>query len=344
MSWFIRILAALLAGAALSAQAPPDCDGRAIRASMRQGEASASERYEKLKPDIAAAKWSAVGEALVSEFKASPILKGERRAALLASLEAMAGDLAKADGEASREAIKALLDPGRPGFVDLNRFKPYLDNTAGTVNYFDTTSPPRTLLVDCTLSEAERVQVFHWTTLGARVLSAFGEKDRARTLKAIDNICGRWDNFIQYSYAQYPWELIVNGLDRRDRSALNPPRHQLILLHPSAGIEIIGGPTAAKRRADVAMVEPIGYLWYRKDYAFYLGASLVLTQPSDRPPGVGAMIHLGRYGKAGYVWRRKDGAGHSQNGVLFSLDLYGWLGDHAGALKEFKGGVAALGR
>lgn len=44
--------------------------------------------------------------------------------------------------------------------------------------------------------------------------------------------------------------------------------------------------------------------------------------PGFQSSGVGLLAHLGRITKAGYVLQRKDEAGRSQNGVVFSVDLW----------------------
>ena len=53
----------------------------------------------------------------------------------------------------------------------------------------------------------------------------------------------------------------------------------------------------------------------------------MLTFANDRDVGRGLLLHFGKSAKLGYVWRDKDAQSHSQNGIVFTMDLYQLLAD-----------------
>lgn len=153
------------------------------------------------------------------------------------------------------------------------------------------------------------------------MLVAYGATGRQRAASALDRLIALWGSFNRRGYSQYPWELAINGLSRPAPDDLSPPAHQFVFLHPSFGVEV-GGQWDELRRLDVLAVEPLGYLRYNASRTSYVGVSSVVTFPSNASVGVGAVVHLGRVAKLGYVVRRADAAGVHRNGVMMSVDAY----------------------
>jgi hypothetical protein len=157
-----------------------------------------------------------------------------------------------------------------------------------------------------------------------RVLVTQGDTVRRAALARLEEAEKHWDNYGHKGQSQFPWELALNSL-AFDRTQLEPPRRQWILLHPSLGLELAGPRIGDLRRLEVLVLEPVGLVRYNSSYSSYLGASAVLTFPDDAKPGIGAMVHLGRLAKLGYVFRGRDGSGVRRNGILINVDLYRML-------------------
>ena len=312
------------------------------KAAMPPGSASAAQvdkQFALLEPDLKAGRWRDIGNAIVIDFDRNARVQEPLRATFRRALVLLRGELAKADGIREAKDFVPFLDRQGSNFVDVNRFNPDDDPLGKWTAFFQQDKGLKPLVVDCSVPVEERMDLYHRVELVRQVLTRFKRGPELLAQASIAATVDRWDNFIRSGYAQYPWELWLNGHGKVDLTNLEPPRRQWVFLHPSAGVEVVGGGSHS-RRADVAMIEPLGHVWYSENRSFYTGASLALTLPSDRPPGAGILLHIGRYGKVGYVFRRKDGTGRNQNGVLFSLDLYGWLGDHSAAFKELRNRVA----
>jgi hypothetical protein len=182
-----------------------------------------------------------------------------------------------------------------------------------------------------------------WTALAAADLATFfGDAARGLLARALARRVERWDRFTKHGYSMLPHELLVNGwLPRAD---LEPPRTQVIVLHPSAGTQVIGrgfGPINAMRRQDVLAVEPIGFLRYEGQFRWYGGASWILAFPTSGGASSGVMLHLGRLGRAAFVWRARDADGVRRNAVLLSLDLYRYLSGVPEKWKDAKDAATA---
>jgi hypothetical protein len=92
------------------------------------------------------------------------------------------------------------------------------------------------------------------------------------------------------------------------------------------------------RRLEVGTLEPLGVVWYRRDWRTYFGASSLISVPSGEDLGYGGMVHLGRTVKAGYVWRST----RDKRGVVLSADLYQLVAKAPELLRDARGRIAAL--
>jgi hypothetical protein len=166
-----------------------------------------------------------------------------------------------------------------------------------------------------------------WLALAATDVAAlYGGAARGALASALARRSARWDNFMRHGYSMTPLELFVNGyMPRRE---LEPPRHQLVLLHASAGGEMFSGrPLAANtlRLEPVLVLEPLGLVRYSGQFTSYAGATWVVAFPDSGGLATGVMLHHSDVGHVSYLWRPHSGAGTSRGALLLSMDLYRYL-------------------
>jgi hypothetical protein len=215
----------------------------------------------------------------------------------------------------------------------------FLTQVRGNFPIFARTDSP-IIVTDAMRTDQQRALC--WTTLTVyRVFILYGARNRAETVQALDALAGRWEKYVDNSYSQLPWELLVNGLIR-GRSGYEPPTGQFILLHPSVGVEANGTVFKELRRVDVAVFEPFGYVRYNGDYTRYLGVSSAVTFASNRNIAVGGYVHLWfPQAKVGYVVR-SDPDHQRRGSALVSMDLYDFLTGVPQQLKSVR--ESALGK
>jgi hypothetical protein len=167
-----------------------------------------------------------------------------------------------------------------------------------------------------------------WFAIAARdLLVMSGGVARGRLLAALEARVARWDGFTRHGYSMLPHELLVNGWLRGLRRDLEPPRAQLVLLHPSAAAQMTSSSLrslSSLRRVDALAVEPVGVLIYDGTRRRYGGASWVIGFPAGDRASSGVMAHYNPLGRAGYVWTRDD-EGRRRGAVVLSMDLYRYL-------------------
>ncbi|HEY0969648.1 MAG TPA: hypothetical protein VGE02_01590 [Gemmatimonadales bacterium] len=189
------------------------------------------------------------------------------------------------------------------------------------------------IVVTAAMESSER-RALCWPAIAMNgLLTMYRAPARDATVEALHALAGRWDSYIEHSYSQLPWELLVNGLGRSPRS-WEPPTAQWVLLHPSVGVEVAGLSRDELVRVDVAVLEVGGYLRYFRDYTRRVGVSGVATFATDRPMAVGAYLHLWYpQARIGYLVRPRV-EGRDRGSVLVSIDLYGLLTDAPAQLKQ----------
>ncbi len=190
---------------------------------------------------------------------------------------------------------------------------------------------------------ADEQRALCWPAIAVdRLLTLYGARRRAETVQRLDALAGRWDAFVANGYSQLPWELALNGRLFAGRG-YEPPRRQLVLAHPSLGVEAGGTVWRELRRVDAAVVEAVGLIFgYNRDYTRYFGVSAVASFAADRNVAVGGMAHLWfPQAKLGYL-RRSDPEPRRRGSVLVSVDLYDLLAATPDRLRAARAG--ALGR
>ena len=274
-------------------------------------------------------RWAGLVDSLRVIYLPSPPGNGKAPGASLAGLSAQqvsaldaeldSLDMELTAGEHDRQALLR-------GRVTSKRFD--LAFNPATLDTYTLFRGRRTtqIRIDADLPENTR-RTLCWAAIAAADLATFfGEGARDLLARALAQRVERWDRFTKQGYSMLPHELLING--RLPRPDLEPPRTQLVVLHPSAGTQVIGkgfGPINAMRRQDVLALEPFGVLRYEREFRWYGGASWVIAFPTSGGASNGIMLHLGSLGRAAYVWRAVDADGARRNGVLLSLDLYRYL-------------------
>ena len=279
------------------------------------------------------------GVAMLSEaFRALPLLAGdsaERRAGFQAQCDAAAAELKAVHSSKDFAELQA-----RAEGVMIARFNRDTDPDSGESIFFKSQGDKR-IRIDASLPDPVKAQYCSTAAALSHVLIRYGATARDRVDKALDASITRWQNFHSYGYSQFPHELYLNGL-HATRLSLDPPQHQVIVLHPSYAMEFSGPSWNQLRRHDVLALEAFGYLGYTEDRRSYFGLSLAALVPSDDNIGVGALIHWGSMFELGYALRTHSGNRWSEGSVVMSVDLYGLLGNSTAAVDTAVSRLKAL--
>ena len=197
-------------------------------------------------------------------------------------------------------------------------------------------TPDEIQLTDSSEQGSRRAVCYHAAVMRS-VLDRYTQPGRAAAAAVVETKRVSWEHYFERGYSQLPWELFLNSRLARNAADLDPPTRQLILLHPSVGLEV---PTRSIRdltRQDAVALELLGWITYRNEYRDYLGVSGVVTFTEGLGTGVGPFVHFGRVAKVGYVFRarRTDASGaRRQDGVLISVDLYKYLADRKAQVEQ----------
>lgn len=165
-----------------------------------------------------------------------------------------------------------------------------------------------------------------WTAMVTqRILISFSEPALERVVVRLNRLATLWDRYRDNAQSQLPWELWLNSRLSLRRGALEPPRQQIILLHPAIAVEVSGGKYPAWTRVDVVPLEILGLLFYNGERTSYWGLSGMAIAARDSRIGLGVLAHLGQAAKVGYVWRSRVNPDDRGNGALFTVDLFKFL-------------------
>ncbi|MBI1380318.1 MAG: hypothetical protein GC161_04440 [Planctomycetaceae bacterium] len=114
-----------------------------------------------------------------------------------------------------------------------------------------------------------------------------------RVTKRLSEINGGWKNYLEHGYSQFPWESYLNS-QLWDFAWSEPPRHQLVLLHPELGMLV---DTRSSRGSSTAtlLVHGIGYIRYGEDRSWFMGLSATGSFATDDAAGMGfgPTLHFG---------------------------------------------------
>lgn len=135
----------------------------------------------------------------------------------------------------------------------------------------------------------------------------------------------------------WPWELWLNG-KRLGKSDWEPLfKTQLIILRPTAGVEINTRNRASGNLDASVGVEPLGFVHYRNnDYSSWWGASLLVTSTTGAGIGLGGLLRWNNY-VLGVTRHESNSAGISSSNFIFiGVELYDFANKRRGDFDEWK--------
>lgn len=333
------VACALLLPCAAPAQGPVarDCDYRVIQRlpwqelDARSRSLHPDSAFVRIGPRMAGNQWVLIVDSIAVEVEGDPTIPAQERGIFLDQLRMLRSEL---------RTVAASGDPAgfrnRGEGVTQVRFR--IAPAPGEAYELFLDGPEVIDLGAVADSNARRALCWRALTL-SRMLSAYGGPGRQIAVAALEASEKRWDNFNEKGYSQYPWELLVNSA-RFSPKSQDPPRQQIIFLHPALSLELIANSLDSLehlRRMDAITLEPIGYLWYNRSRSTYYGISSLISLPGDGLIGAGAMAHIGTYGKVGVIlWRAKDASGVENRSILVSADLYQFLTGVPARLRQAK--------
>lgn len=306
----VMLLVPLVAGAQRDGKSVArDCDSDLVAALAPAAAGSAwagflpDSTIDALAPDMLQRRWGAVLDSLAARLDRMPGLATGARDTVRAELLHLAPRLVAGGDRAAPAAHWNLVGNAYSGTYELFR---------GT---------PQVILLDDSVPADTRRAVC-WTAIAVRrVLTTFNEPALRDVATRLRELSDRWDRFGASSYSQYPWELWINGKVARAGSDLEPPLHQLVVLHPAPAMELTGGRYPDWHAADVAIVELLGILRYDRSRSSFAGASGVAELSRGDRVGYGVVVHAGRVLQVGYV-RRSGGGGARRGGaIIVGADL-----------------------
>jgi hypothetical protein len=188
-----------------------------------------------------------------------------------------------------------------------------------------------------TVEQATEVRVVCWI-----VFSMFNEIKRAIAEglyeKAVAADRG-WTNYLENGYSQYPWEVIVNNTVTKKLfgkySWDNPPREQLVFLHPEFCTLVDASGNGGRRTAEALIVHGLGYVrYFGEERSWFVGLSGSACFSDVEPDvGYGATLHVDTAGlglglphlSVGAMWFNSDEAWDDPV-VSVTADFWGLLG------------------
>ena len=178
---------------------------------------------------------------------------------------------------------------------------------------------------ECKQGYAEAKTLVRYTTVTKRTLDYISAAMRRALANEVHMLNTRWGHYFNDARSQFFWELGLNGMIydtsmKEETGLTSPPNYQVILLHPSVGLEYLDSKPGDRFR-EAIVLEGIGYnrwCWKDGDMKLPLGASLigVYGDRSSAPQfGWGALFHYNNNLSLG-VTRRG-----SHTGAILSLDI-----------------------
>lgn len=271
----------------------------------------------RLQPLIEQRAWTKALDSIVVDFDSfapadlSDTLQTKMKRELLTLQSRLRVIEARVAGEQNRETFTK---------GEIGLFKPVQRGDGSGYVLFD--EEPTEINVDSSVSAAASRHLC-WTALSVlQLMNVYSLPEFRRALAAIKQVHDQWDGYMKNGYSRLPWELALNDRLFIKASAVSPPAKQVILLHPSVAFEVRGPDYRNLTRDEVALVEPLGMLFYNTRRTFYWGGSFVASFPKSAPAGAGFMMHLGKHAAIGHVWRSADSTGRRRNSFIASLDAY----------------------
>jgi hypothetical protein len=178
----------------------------------------------------------------------------------------------------------------------------------------------------CTPSDLRKARIEF-----ATVITGVGDAAGEAIAPGVERVAGRiteleqtFDRYLFEGFPMFPWEAAVNSLVlTKDHIAEGPPRYQIVLAHPAAGMVVSMEGNKSDMGATVS-IEPVGFVRYTKDYRHWMGVSLLAVFPADRNAGYGIAFNYDMF-KLGVTWHDDNTGDYDGAAVFVGLDLYKFL-------------------
>lgn len=165
-----------------------------------------------------------------------------------------------------------------------------------------------------------------------RLMTDFKQPAVRRTVQAIEDAQARWEIYLREGMSQFPWEAAFNSAMIGADNIQYPPTRQWILMHPELGVEISTRSLKEVTAKESLAVELFGHVWYRwRDLdkpergLRWWGLSAAASLRGDLRPGIGFILHYGRFVTLGVSWHDPDEDGRWFNDapfVMMGIDLF----------------------
>ncbi|MEP6495205.1 MAG: hypothetical protein ABJF01_21140 [bacterium] len=272
-------------------------------------------------------------------------------AALREELDKSRSALSPAESQSIERQLGRIIDIGArktPPDFDV-RGRPAKPNANGSFVLF--VGMPDSIMVFDGMPDAEKRAVCFSAIEARDVISDYMLPARAALASALNARVDRWNNFHQEGYSLFVPELLLNSWVNLGRPALEPPRNQIIFLHPSVGVEAPIPFKTGVMGSDAMLLEGLGFIHYNDDRTGFFGLSAGSVFGQNERPGVAIIAHYGQFGHLGYVFRSKSSTDDSRrNTLIFSVDLLkainavpgSWKAESDSANKALQGCVQHL--
>ena len=280
---------------------------------------------ERFARSIAAKDWAtvfaayaAVVDTTLDELGGQPSADFDRvRQAFRIATDSTAVGLARALQRPRSELAAGLAE------LDINQFRP-VTNMNGDLVILQGNRIPLGVPLDSTKLSADQFEAICWSGWSLhRLLANINFETIPGALARIEAQERRWERYRTQGPMQLPHEMMLNRVKRfvmkpRGSSRFNPPRLDLVAVHPFAGVELMRVDDGVAPSGSVAAELAGATLWIN-DWKQHIGASWVLAYDTDGRTGYGALVRLGGYVTAGLV-SRDDADGKSRKSLLLNLD------------------------
>jgi hypothetical protein len=188
---------------------------------------------------------------------------------------------------------------------------------------------PVVIAVEDATPVPERVAVCNTALLARRLADLAGETARGKAVRHALARVQRWDAFRREGYSMNPIELLVNSscFITDCKGSLEPPRTQVVLLHPAAAFAWQGEPWKKAEGGEGIAFEWGGLLRYTQSRSEYFGVSFFTMYGSSGATTNGVMLHVSRLGRLGITQLRDPLTDEKRVGGVISADLLKLIAD-----------------
>jgi len=207
--------------------------------------------------------------------------------------------------------------------LEINQFRP-VTSAANRLVFLQSQQHPMGVVIDTTALAPDERRAICWSAWSLyRLLQNVNFETIPDALVRIESLTRRWERYRANGPMQLPHELVLNRVKRavqpaRGSDRFNPPRLELVALHPFAGLEFTRIDGRMGRTESMA-VEVGGATIWLNDWRQHIGASWVLAYDAEGRLGRGAVARLGGYVTAGLL-RRRDEGGTTRSSLLLVVD------------------------